>query len=94
MVYFLPNFLPQHRFGFCVGKKLGIAVTRNRIKRQLREAAAQYETKNSLGLDILFVAKASILSVQFNSIIDEISHILGIADLRSSKAYKKMEDSP
>ena len=34
---------PALKVGFSVGKKLACAVQRNRIKRRLRAAAAQYE---------------------------------------------------
>lgn len=34
----LPNELPHHRFGMTVPKRVGNAVKRHRIKRQLREA--------------------------------------------------------
>ena len=35
-VYYRPRFLEHSRIGISVGKKLGSAVVRNRIKRQVR----------------------------------------------------------
>ncbi|MCC3272029.1 ribonuclease P protein component [Arthrobacter zhangbolii] len=41
------------RFGFIVAKSVGNAVTRNLVKRRLREAAAQSLALNPTGLDIV-----------------------------------------
>lgn len=32
-----PNGLPHNRFGFAIGKRVGTAVVRNKVRRRLRE---------------------------------------------------------
>ncbi len=50
-----PNGLDLNRFGFSVSKRVGNAVTRNRVKRRLREAA---RLSNIIpGWDILLIAR-------------------------------------
>ena len=77
VVYFLRNQFEDNRFGFCVGKKLGTAVVRNRIKRLLREAVRNGNTPPSVkGYDILLVARVPIKEIRLSRIIEEIEHIL------------------
>ena len=93
MVYFLNNSLTKKRFGFCVGRKLGTAVIRNRIKRLIREAVRFLDHSIAPGYDILIVAKNPILTVSLQSIINEIAYILKKAGLDYPKKVKNIEDS-
>jgi ribonuclease P protein component len=76
VVYFLPNQFASIRFGFCVGKKIGSAVRRNRIKRLLREAVKVINLPFQGNWDIVLVARTPILSARLQSIIMEIEYIL------------------
>jgi ribonuclease P protein component len=46
------------RFGVSVGRKVGNAVVRNRVKRTIREALAELEDKVTDGLDYVVLARA------------------------------------
>jgi ribonuclease P protein component len=52
------NDLGAARFGLTVSKRVGKAVTRNRVKRQLREAIRHH--RHGLGdLDVVIIARSS-----------------------------------
>jgi ribonuclease P protein component len=55
VVRVLPNGLEYSRFGFMVSKRLGNAVTRNKVKRRLREVVRQSPIKP--GWDAIFIAR-------------------------------------
>jgi ribonuclease P protein component len=62
----LPNGLEMSRFGFTVGKKVGNAVVRNRIKRRLREVARQSEVVR--GWDLVVIARGEAASANFQAL--------------------------
>jgi len=55
-----PNALPHNRYGFIIGKRLGNAVRRNRIRRLLREAVRQAHPVLAQGYDVVFIAREAI----------------------------------
>ncbi len=59
----LANGLPHNRFGFAVGKRLGRAVIRNRLRRQLREVVRQLPVTE--GYDVIVVARKPTLEADF-----------------------------
>ena len=79
-LYFMQNRLPFNRLGITTGKKIGNAVVRNRVKRIIKAAYQQNETRFPVGFDIVIVAKPSAKEVKST----EISKFLG------SKVITKM----
>ena len=57
VVHAVPNGLEIVRVGFPVGKKMGGAVKRNRIKRLLREAVRLSEAMPNQGYDLVIVPR-------------------------------------
>ena len=47
----------ENRLGFTVGKKVGNAVMRNRVRRRLREIYRLHEDRLSPGYDVVVVAR-------------------------------------
>ena len=57
------NGLGVTRFGFTVGKRVGNAVARNRIKRRLREASRLSDVQQ--GWDLVFIARSGSASADY-----------------------------
>lgn len=53
----LPNHLDHNRYGFAVGRRVGGAVRRNRVKRWMREAVRKIHPTLRQGYDVVFIAR-------------------------------------
>ena len=71
--FFLPGG-SEARVGFTVGRVLGGAVDRNRIKRRLREAVRRERRRLGAGVDVVVNPKKSALKARFGDIIQDVSH--------------------
>jgi ribonuclease P protein component len=80
---FLPNGLGYTRFGFAVGKRVGKAVVRNRIKRRMREAVRRrlQEGQIANGWDIVLIARRPIVEASFQQVDETIGLLLRRAGL-------------
>jgi len=72
----LPNHQNRSRFGFAVSKRIGNAVKRNKIKRQLREAARLRQTQIRSGYDLLFIARVPINRSDYQQIEQAVDELL------------------
>lgn len=80
------------RFGFRVGKVLGGAVERNRIKRRLREAIRLHAGQLVAPLDVVIHPKKSTLKTDFSELKSEISLAFGIIEKSVQKpAYRNTD---
>lgn len=70
------NGLDHTRFGFIVSRRVGNAVVRNRVKRQLREVVRRHLGELPQGWDIVLVARAPIVEAHFTDIEDAFTQAL------------------
>lgn len=68
LISYLPNELEHNRYGFITGKRLGNAVTRNRIRRLLRESVRTLHPHLQTGYDFVFIARRSIATKHFHDV--------------------------
>ena len=70
VLYARRNRTNTNRVGITVGKKLGHAVVRNRVRRRLREVYRLNEDKFQAGWDIVVVARTRAVYAEFNQLVD------------------------
>ncbi len=90
-VFFLrraPEVAPAGRVGLTVGKVLGGAVDRNRIKRRMREAVRQSPPCQG-PVDVVFNPQKSVLTMPFEQLLSEVSRGLKLAEQRARLAEAK-----
>ena len=66
-----------NRIGITVGKKIGNAVQRNRIRRRLRECYRTNELRFSVGYDLILVARVRIGFASYRQIEGQMLRLAG-----------------
>jgi ribonuclease P protein component len=87
-VFYLPRERGEGiRVGFTVGRVLGGAVERNRIKRRLRESVRLHWPGVGIPVDVVVNPKKSVLKLEFADLGDEIGRAFEV--IQTSLEKKK-----
>jgi ribonuclease P protein component len=77
------------RVGLTVGKVIGKAHERNRIKRRMREALRRHVELLPVGFDLILHPRRSVLAVEFAQLEAEIVRILQQASSEAARSAKQ-----
>ncbi|MBE6937933.1 MAG: ribonuclease P protein component [Ruminococcaceae bacterium] len=75
-VYYRQNGTPDVRIGITAGKKLGCAVKRNRIRRQIREVLRLSSDSLNPGFDIVIVARTRAIGKAWQELQEDLLNLL------------------
>lgn len=85
VMYILENKSEFSRVGISVSKKVGNAITRNKIKRRIRESYRLNIDENvKNGYDIIFIARVSIKDVDYNDIEKAMKNIVKKSNINNN----------
>jgi ribonuclease P protein component len=78
------------RVGFTVGRALGGAVVRNRMKRRLREAVRMSRPVEGVAADVVINPKKSLLTSDFADVVNEVSRAFAVIEQKLSEKAAKL----
>ena len=84
IIYYLKNNSGHARIGISVSKKLGKAIVRNKVKRQVRMMIQQIIDFND-SYDYIVIVRNKYLDLDFNSNLNELKYLY-------RKILKRMEN--
>lgn len=77
VLYYLPNEgVPHFRLGVSIGKKVGHAVLRNRLKRLVKEAVRHQRDYIKPGYDLVVIVRLGARQADFEQMVKSIRHLL------------------
>lgn len=79
IIYVEKNNEKTYKFGFSVGKKIGKAVIRNKIKRQLRSIVSKKDYQN--GFNCIIIVGSNILNISYGEMEKNLLEVLNKLNL-------------
>ena len=89
VLYYQKNNAARNVLGITVSKKIGKAVTRNRVRRLIRESYRLKEDNISVGYDLIFVARTKSVGTSLAAIQKDMQFLLKKSGLCAAKTGKE-----
>ncbi len=86
VLYAAPNDGGPSRSGFVIGRRVGKAVVRNRVKRRLREALRARYPAVVPGVDLVWIARPPSATADFRALDAAVAQLLQRAGLLRKRA--------
>jgi len=80
-ISYLVNDHPHNRYGVITSKRLGKAVSRNRVRRQIKEALRLLHPTLKIGFDVVVIAKYGVIGQPFLTIQEALRQKLNSVGL-------------
>lgn len=74
VLVFLPWRFGGQRVGFCVSKKVGKSVVRNRVRRRMKQAYLRLSSSRPEHYMAIFIARPSIVDAEFSKIVSDMQY--------------------
>ncbi len=85
---------PQARIGLTVGKHVGKAHERNRIKRRMHDALRRHVDLLPAGFDLIFHPRRNVFTMEFAQLEREVLRILEQARSESAQVANRSQATP
>jgi ribonuclease P protein component len=90
VVYTKPKKTGTIRLGISISRRVGNAVRRNRIKRQMKEITREWIKDISSNEDIIVIVRKPVSNMNYLQIQSSLRHVLGKARvLKNTSSHKK-----
>jgi ribonuclease P protein component len=87
VLFAAPNDGQVTRLGISVGRRVGNAVVRNRVKRRVREAVRYHYGELVPGYDLVFIARPPAATIEWSALRDATEELLRRARVLPSMAH-------